>query len=82
MGKFLLQLLGTVIIYLISNYGMFYLASKFFGYHPSGLMYTLFYVLVALVAITIEKIMFSENKGHFIATILIIGLSILFYYYI
>ena len=43
MGKFLLQILGTVIIYLISNYGMFYLASKFFGYHPSGLMYTLFF---------------------------------------
>lgn len=82
MGKLLLQLIGTTIIYLISNYGMFYISSSVFGYSPSGIMYTLFYILIGLVAITIEKVIFSEYKGHFIATILIIGLSILFYYYI
>lgn len=80
MGKLLVQSISTIIIYIISNYGMFYLMSRFFGYSPSGIMYILFYVLIGLVALTIEKIIFSEAKGHFIATLIIIGISLYFYY--
>lgn len=76
------QLLGTIIIYILSYYGLFYVSSSIFHYSPSGIMYTLFFILIGLVALTIEKVMFSEKKGHFLATLLIVGLSILFYYYI
>ena len=76
------QLLGTIIIYVLSYYGLFYVSGRVFHYSPLGIMYTLFFILIALVALSIEKVMFSEKKGHFLATILIIALSILFYYYI
>ena len=74
------QLLGTIIIYILSYYGLFYVSNSIFHYSPSGIMYTLFFILIGLVALTIEKVMFSEKKGHFLATLIIIGMSLLFYY--
>lgn len=80
MGKFLLQVIGTIIIYIISYYGLFYIVNNFFHYSPSGLIYTLFFILIGLVAISIEKVIFNEYKGHFISLLIIIGMSLLFYY--
>ena len=80
MGKLIVQILGSIIIYVITYYGLYYIAGHFFGYSPSGIMHLLFYILIGLLALTIEKIMFSEYKGHFIATLVILGMSILFYY--
>ena len=76
---FIIRVISTIIIYLISNFSTFYIFKKIFSYQPSGIMYPLFYILITLIAITIEKIVFSNRETHLIPMLIIIGLSILFY---